>query len=277
MTYPYEHLFTEKLEIGIIRVKVAAIVICLDHGITDGAKVPDSETDPYFQPGRSIKDFATGEDYGIWHRAHSFLNIEPKGVLAGQVKRVEAALLSSIRSGELTPIQIRADLEGTIDPRETWLNTQDFVDWCDVRSLSFDTSLDQYISDEKLIYEVAAEAMDKKRRELESSNFEEQVNARRAELNDHDFGMSLLRENIALRERAGPLHTADKQLKNRERETLMTIIGVMLELLKSPKPGRDSDAAVIKEMLDNYGDKSGIKERTLQEKFPAAKRILMSK
>lgn len=277
MNYPYEYLFTEDLEIGIIRVKVAAIVICLDHGSIDGVKVPDSETDPYFQPGQSIKDFATNEEYGVWHRAHSFLNIEPKGVLAAQVKKVEAALLSSIANGELTPIQIRADLEGVIDPRETWLNTQDFVDWCDVRSLRFDDSLDQYVSDEKEIYQAAIEAMDKKRLELESSNFQEQLDRRRAELNAPDAGLNLLRENIVLRERAGPLLTADKQLKNRERETLMTIIGVMLELLKTPKPGRDSDAAVINEMLQNYGEKPGIKERTLQEKFPLAKRILMSK
>ena len=63
----------------------------------------------------------------------------------------------------------------------------------------------------------------------------------------------------------------------REREILLNIIGVMLELLQSPKPGRNSDAAIIKEMLENYGEKPGIKERTLQEKFPAAKRSLLAK
>lgn len=269
MTYPYDYLFTEKHETGIIRVKVAALIICLDQVSIDGTKIPDSEIDPFI--AKSDKD---GE---VWHHSHSFVNIEPKGVLAGQVKKVEAALVSSIANGELTPVQTRADLAGTIDPRETWLSTQEFLDWCDVRSLGFDSSVDQYISDEQKIYEVAGEAMDDKRLELESSNFEEKVNAKRAELSDPEMCLRLLRENIALRERAGPLHTVDKQLKNRERETLLTIIGVMLELLKSPKPGRDSDAAVIKEMLDNYGDKPGIKERTLQEKFPIAKRTLMSK
>lgn len=69
----------------------------------------------------------------------------------------------------------------------------------------------------------------------------------------------------------------EKPLLSRERETLLNIIGVMLELLQTPKSGRDSDAAVIKEMIDNYGDKPGIKERTLQEKFPAAKRSLAAK
>ena len=66
----------------------------------------------------------------------------------------------------------------------------------------------------------------------------------------------------------------EKELKPRERITLLNIIGVMLELLQSPKPGRTSDAAIIKEMIENYGEKPGIKQRTLEEKFPAAKRSL---
>lgn len=69
----------------------------------------------------------------------------------------------------------------------------------------------------------------------------------------------------------------DRPILTRERETLLNIIWVMLELLQTPKPGRTSDAAVIQEMLDNYGEKPGIKERTLQEKFPAAKRSLLGK
>lgn len=70
--------------------------------------------------------------------------------------------------------------------------------------------------------------------------------------------------------------TEPKAIGSRERDTLLNIIGVLLELIKSPKPGRSSDAAVIKEMLDNYSEKAGIKERTLQEKFAAAKKSLTS-
>jgi hypothetical protein len=73
-----------------------------------------------------------------------------------------------------------------------------------------------------------------------------------------------------------PTGKGEQPLTTRERETFLNIIGVMLELLKNPRSGRDSDAAVIKEMLENYGDKPGIKERTLQEKFPAAKKSLMA-
>lgn len=66
----------------------------------------------------------------------------------------------------------------------------------------------------------------------------------------------------------------DKPLSDRERQTLLNTIGVLLELIKSPKPERDSDAAVIVEMVANYSEKPGIKERTLQEKFAAAKKSL---
>lgn len=69
---------------------------------------------------------------------------------------------------------------------------------------------------------------------------------------------------------------ADKPLAPRERDTLLNIIGALVELIQTAKPGRDSDAAVIKELLDNYSDKPGIKERTLQGKFAEAKRSLLS-
>ncbi len=63
---------------------------------------------------------------------------------------------------------------------------------------------------------------------------------------------------------------------NRERTTYLNIIGALVELIQTPKSGRNSDAAVISELVANYSDKPGIKERTLQEKFAAAKRSLLS-
>ncbi len=69
----------------------------------------------------------------------------------------------------------------------------------------------------------------------------------------------------------------EKPLGDRERENLLNIIGALLELIKSPKENRDSNAAVIKEMLANYSDKPGIKGRTLEQKFAAATRSLQSR
>jgi len=70
--------------------------------------------------------------------------------------------------------------------------------------------------------------------------------------------------------------TEGKEFSPKERNTLLTIIGVLLELIQHHKPGRDSEAAVIQEMLLNYEDKTGIGKRTLEGKFAEAKRILRS-
>lgn len=68
----------------------------------------------------------------------------------------------------------------------------------------------------------------------------------------------------------------EKTLQPRERKALMNIIGAMLELLKSPRAGRDTDAAIIAELVKNYGDKHGISKSNLDRKLPEAKRSLTS-
>lgn len=65
-------------------------------------------------------------------------------------------------------------------------------------------------------------------------------------------------------------------LSLRKENTYLMIIGAMLELIKSPRDGRNSDAAVIRELVDNYNDKPGISQRNLESKFREAKEILLS-
>ena len=62
----------------------------------------------------------------------------------------------------------------------------------------------------------------------------------------------------------------------RAEATYLTIIGALLELVRTPRPGRDSDAAVIRELIDNYSDKPGISKTTLETKFADARRRLNS-
>lgn len=71
-----------------------------------------------------------------------------------------------------------------------------------------------------------------------------------------------------------PEEKADQSLSARERTTYENIIGALLELVKSPRPGRESDAAVIRELVENYGEKPGISKSNLERKFPEAKRSL---
>lgn len=59
-------------------------------------------------------------------------------------------------------------------------------------------------------------------------------------------------------------------ISSRERTNLLNIIGALLEHVN----GKES--ALIATLLERHKDKPGIKERTLQEKFAAAKRSLAS-
>lgn len=91
-----------------------------------------------------------------------------------------------------------------------------------------------------------------------------------------DWLESAQRHGFLVRQEMVATDQAEKPLGSRERDTLLNIIGALVELIQTSKLGRDSETAVIKELLENYSDKPGIKERTLQEKFAAAKRSLRS-
>lgn len=62
----------------------------------------------------------------------------------------------------------------------------------------------------------------------------------------------------------------------RSETTYLNTIGVLLELIQTPKPERDSEAKVIAEMVLNYSEKQGISKRNLEDKFAAAKQSLTS-
>lgn len=69
---------------------------------------------------------------------------------------------------------------------------------------------------------------------------------------------------------------ATAPLHPRAETTYLTIIGALLELVRNPRSGRDSDAAVIRELIENYSDKPGISKTTLEAKFADARRRLHS-
>jgi len=63
---------------------------------------------------------------------------------------------------------------------------------------------------------------------------------------------------------------------DRAEATYLTIIGALLDFVHTPRRGRDSDAAVIRDLIESYGDKPGISKTTLEAKFSNAKRQLKS-
>lgn len=68
--------------------------------------------------------------------------------------------------------------------------------------------------------------------------------------------------------------SAEKPVKEPQLSGFLNIIGAMLELLKSPREGRNSNEAVIQELVKNYSDKYGISKSNLEAKFAEARRSL---
>ena len=62
----------------------------------------------------------------------------------------------------------------------------------------------------------------------------------------------------------------------RSETTYLNMIGAMLAMLLNPRPGRDSSAAIIRELVSNYGDKPGISKASLENKFAEAVRSLQA-
>lgn len=92
----------------------------------------------------------------------------------------------------------------------------------------------------------------------------------------HEEVQRLDREVFGAGEQTSDAQGASAPLHPRAETTYLTIIGALLELVRTPRAGRDSDAAVIRELIDNYGDKPGISKTTLEAKFAEARRRLHS-
>lgn len=92
----------------------------------------------------------------------------------------------------------------------------------------------------------------------------------------HEEVLRLDREVFGATGPRSDVGTASAPLRPRAEATYLTIIGALLELVRTPRAGRDSDAAVIRELIENYSDKPGISKTTLEAKFADARRRLHS-
>jgi len=72
------------------------------------------------------------------------------------------------------------------------------------------------------------------------------------------------------------VHSGSAHISRRERNAYLNIIGALNELVQSPRDKREGDAAVIRELVDNYSDKYGISKSNLEKQFAAAKRSLQA-
>ena len=67
-------------------------------------------------------------------------------------------------------------------------------------------------------------------------------------------------------------HGASEPMAPRAETTYLCIIGALLELVRTPRPDRDSEAAVIRELIGSFNHLPGIAKSTLERKFADAKR-----
>ncbi|AOW12987.1 hypothetical protein LPB72_18630 [Hydrogenophaga crassostreae] len=68
----------------------------------------------------------------------------------------------------------------------------------------------------------------------------------------------------------------EKPMGKRERRSLLNIIGALVELARSPREGREKDAGLIRELVQNYGQAQGVSKRNLEVVLPEAKNNLMN-
>ena len=68
--------------------------------------------------------------------------------------------------------------------------------------------------------------------------------------------------------------TSNFELEAKERNSLLNIIGALVELIQNPRNGRNSQSAVIDELVENFSDAPGVSKRNLEKKFADAKRSL---
>jgi len=226
-------------------------------------------------------------------------DIEPndprlKVALADTIKVFISRLLKAIQNGDLKAEIIRRDFEERLLPAYTYIEKSALIGWLSERGYTTDVAFEEWEDIQQEIYSaafeevVALKAVGKAgHRAIRHFIFQKHILKKEGTLDLTDPRSVLaalqecLVENTKLKQRIAEGQTehverVSRPLLTRERDTLLNIIGALVELIQTHKPGRNSDAAVIHELIDNYSDKPGIKQRTLQEKFAAAKRSLLS-
>ena len=138
---------------GVIRLHVAAIIVCLNHApqtlVYD--KQMEDEIELIFRGNKATlnhKDDVTSRIY-----PHEYLDRKISGTLRPLHLQVLKALVVSVEKGELTALFARKSLAGEIDPLRTWIETDHLLNWCDERDLYLDYWFDEYVGGERKVEE----------------------------------------------------------------------------------------------------------------------------
>ena len=259
--------------LGAARLKVAVIAALLDHGSFDDTEFSDVEYFPF--TGEPEYEAADGKSYVVCRKPQTFFSIEPAGQLAVAAKKVMQAMGESVRTGQLEPLIARFNLNGDVDPINTWVRLGDAADWLQSRNIDTGDLFGELWDDEEKVFEAAATASDAIRLKLETPNVEPELAKLRAGANWDDVTnekfMELLRKNIALRNGGRKAVTADRPLKERERKTLLIIIAMLCKEAKIPYDKPAKAAGMIESTAATMGVSIG--ETTIEDhlkRIPAA-------
>ena len=255
MNYPHEILFPGKEMPGAVRLKVAVIAALLDHGSFDHTEFSDVECFPFY--AEHEYKAADGESYKVYRNPQTFFSIEPAGQLAVAAKKVMQAMGESVRASQLETVVTRFNLNGEVDPINTWVRLSDAEDWLQSRNIGTGDLFVQLWLDEEKVLEAAATASNAIRLKLETPNIEPEIAKLRDGANWDDVTnekfMELLRENIALRNGGRKAVTADRPLKERERKTMLIIIAALARVAKIDINSPGKAALYIEGLTDEMG------------------------
>ena len=267
MDFPSDIFLPDAEMKGVIRLKVAAICACIDHGRNGDGSALKEEIEPFL---RSI-DKKTGTIDKITglertHNAiidpHAFLYIEPTGNLKNDVDDVLDALIISIERNQLSTVFLKIGLDDTVDVDETWIFTRDFAKWCASRGIQQDEVCEDYDNSEYAIFAHALDNGNDKRKEFEAPFFDAKYVAVYEGLEDRNFDIDkelkddydkLFLENMRLKgfypqpttEPTTNHALIDRPMMARERATLLAIIGALCKNIGIDPKDRTAASKIV--------------------------------
>ena len=262
-----------------VRLQLAALVACLSGG--------------FFYPPHEILPYQLEDDPDDTS-VHAFAWTTPSGKLAEHVEEVKQSLYRAIARKDIEPLLLVIDIDDEIDPANTWISAIDFQRWCVQRNIDLGELWDRFRDEAYNIESAAMQAAARELDELESSKSGCAKQAVDSSLAEQEWYACLSSElqgqieghlsqllrsclkSLGYSESAfqelGPRGTEiDRPLQQRERTTLLNIIGALLEV------NGTKETALIDQMEERYPAVSGIKKRTLEAKFALGKRSLAAR
>ncbi|MCM2346114.1 MAG: hypothetical protein NDI95_05635 [Acidovorax soli] len=224
-----------------VRLLTAVHIACVDAGGgVFGLKFNEDELQDFF-------DTST----------HRYFSVKPRGNLKKAVNLLTRAVCTSVQNKELKLNVVRKSLENELSLLNSWVSFADFEEWCESRSIRLGDSWFEFLKDESLIAESAAEAMDERRRRLEGFFADQDIDDLKENFETHGIDY-LIEEAASLRAKVKKLEkktlaNEEKPLATRERNTLLTIIAALCKEAKLDHTKHAKTAGLIEDTAKKMG------------------------